>query len=52
MQIKPKQGWFLAFTAVFAVLAGFVFLGTWSTAISTLLVLGFALASVIRRKCA
>ena len=31
MQIKPKQGWFLAFTAVFAVLAGFVFWGTWST---------------------
>lgn len=28
--IKPKLGWFLAFTAVFAVLAGFVFWGTWS----------------------
>jgi len=28
--IKPKQGWFLAFTAAFAVLAGFVFWGTWS----------------------
>ena len=51
MQIKPKQGWFLV--------------GCWLTdgkfapvpltlgilsAISTLLVLGFALASVIRRK--
>ena len=31
MTLKPKQGWFLAFTAVFAVLAGFVFWGTWST---------------------
>lgn len=31
MQLKPKQGWLLAFTAVFAVLAGFVFWGTWST---------------------
>ena len=30
MTLKPKQGWFLAFTAVFAVLAGFVFWGTWS----------------------
>ena len=27
----PKPAWFLAFTAVFAVLAGFVFWGTWST---------------------
>lgn len=32
MRLKPKQAWFLAFTAVFAVLAGFVFWGTWSTA--------------------
>ena len=31
MPLKPKQAWFLAFTAVFAVLAGFVFWGTWST---------------------
>ena len=30
MRISPKYGWFLAFTAVFAVLAGFVFWGTWS----------------------
>ncbi len=32
MVLKPKQGFFLAFTAVFAVLAGFVFWGTWSEA--------------------
>lgn len=30
MPFRPKQGWFLAFTAAFAVLAGFVFWGTWS----------------------
>ena len=30
MPLKPAQAWFLAFTAVFAVLAGFVFWGTWS----------------------
>ena len=48
--MKEKHFWFLGFTAVFAVLVGFVFWGTWSTDISTLLVLGFALASVIRRK--
>ncbi len=30
MTLKPKQGWFLAFTAIFAVLAGFVFWGSWS----------------------
>ena len=29
--MKAKQYWFLGFTAVFAVLAGFVFWGTWST---------------------
>ncbi len=28
--LKPRQAWFLAFTAAFAVLAGFVFWGTWS----------------------
>ena len=30
MRLKPKYAWFLAFIAVFAVLAGFVFWGTWS----------------------
>ena len=30
MRLKPKHAWFLAFTAVFAALAGFVFWGTWS----------------------
>ncbi len=30
MKLKPEAAWFLAFTAVFAVLAGFVFWGTWS----------------------
>ena len=30
MRVRPKQAWFLAFTAVFAVLAGIVFWGTWS----------------------
>ena len=30
MHLRPKHAWFLAFTAVFAVLAGFVFWGTWS----------------------
>ena len=30
MRLKPKYAWFLAFTAVFAALAGFVFWGTWS----------------------
>ncbi len=30
MRLKPKCVWFLAFTAVFAALAGFVFWGTWS----------------------
>lgn len=30
MRLKPAQAYFLAFTAVFAVLAGFVFWGTWS----------------------
>ena len=29
--MKEKHFWFLGFTAVFAVLAGFVFWGTWST---------------------
>ena len=28
---RPRLAWFLAFTALFAVLAGFVFWGTWST---------------------
>ena len=31
MRVKPRVAGFLAFTAVFAVLAGFVFWGTWST---------------------
>ena len=31
MRLRAKHIWFLAFTAVFAVLAGFVFWGTWST---------------------
>ena len=31
MRIKPKWGWFAAFTAVFAVCAAVVFWGTWST---------------------
>ena len=30
MRIRPNVGWFLAYTAAFAVLAGFVFWGTWS----------------------
>ena len=30
MRLSCRQAWFLAFTAVFAVLAGFVFWGTWS----------------------
>lgn len=30
MRIRPCLGWFLAYTAAFAVLAGFVFWGTWS----------------------
>ena len=30
MRLRPKYAWFLAFTAAFAVLAGFVFWGTWS----------------------
>ena len=29
--MKPGRLWFLGFTAVFAVLVGFVFWGTWST---------------------
>ena len=29
--MKPGRSWFLGFTAVFAVLVGFVFWGTWST---------------------
>jgi len=28
--LRPKAAWFLAFTAAFALLAGFVFWGTWS----------------------
>ncbi len=32
MRLEPRKAWFLAFTAVFAVLAGFVFWGTWSLA--------------------
>ncbi|MGN0855162.1 MAG: hypothetical protein ACI4R9_06550 [Kiritimatiellia bacterium] len=31
MAIRPKLAWFLAFTAIFAALAGFVFWGTWAT---------------------
>jgi len=34
MRLRPKHAWLLAFTAVFAVLAGFVFWGTWSTEIA------------------
>ena len=30
MRLRPEQAWFLAFTGLFAVLAGFVFWGTWS----------------------
>jgi hypothetical protein len=30
MRLKPKQAWFLAFTAVFAAAAGFVFWGAWA----------------------
>ena len=30
MRLRPKHYWFLAFAAVFAALAGFVFWGTWS----------------------
>ena len=30
MKLQPKISWFLAFTAAFAALAGFVFWGTWS----------------------
>ena len=30
MRLRPKHAWFLAFVAVFAALAGFVFWGTWS----------------------
>ncbi len=30
MRLKARHAWFLAFTAVFAALAGFVFWGTWS----------------------
>lgn len=32
MRMRPKYAWFAAFTAVFAVLAAFVFWGTWSLA--------------------
>jgi len=31
MRISPKLGWFLAFTAVFAAVAGYVFWGCWSS---------------------
>ena len=31
MRLSPKWGWFLAFTALFAVLAGYVFWGCWAT---------------------
>ena len=34
MRISPRWGWFLAFTAVFAAGAGFVFWGCWSTAVT------------------
>ena len=30
MRLRPKHAWFLAFVAIFAALAGFVFWGTWS----------------------
>ena len=33
-RISPGLGWFLAFTAVFAVLAGYVFWGCWSTSVT------------------
>lgn len=34
---KPKWGWFLSFTAAFAVLAGYVFWGTWSLDVSPIM---------------
>ena len=34
MRISPRWGWFLAFTAVFAVLAAFVFWGCWSVCVT------------------
>ena len=34
MRISPRLSWFLAFTAAFAVSAGFVFWGCWSTAVT------------------
>ena len=34
MRMRPKHAWFAAFTAVFAVLAAFVFWGTWSLSAS------------------
>ena len=30
MRLSPRWGWFLAFTAFFAVLAGYVFWGCWA----------------------
>jgi len=33
-RISPRLGWFLAFTAVFAAGAGFVFWGCWSTSVT------------------
>ena len=34
MRISPRWGWFLAFTAVFAAGAGFVFWGCWSPSVT------------------
>lgn len=34
MRISPRWGWFLAFTAVFAALAAFVFWGCWSIGVT------------------
>lgn len=50
MQIKPKQGWFLVGWLTDGKFAPVPLTLGILSAISTLLVLGFALASVIRRK--
>ena len=34
MRVSPRWGWFIAFTATFAVLAGFVFWGCWSVGVT------------------
>ena len=50
MQIKPKQGWFLVGWLTDGKFVPVPLTLGILSAISTLLVLGFALASVIRRK--